>query len=57
MDWSSSSKPDVGKVLGVHVHCEDDIAVRRGTTVVLRLDSGETRRRQEAEGRRMVKPL
>lgn len=41
----------------MHVHCADDITVRRGTAVVLRADSREVRRQQEVEGREVAKHL
>lgn len=52
MDGSSNLNPKVGNTLGVHVHCADDITVRRGTVVVPRAYS-----RKEVEGEDVAKHL
>ena len=56
MDGSSNSSPEVGNSLGLHVHCDDDMIVRRGSNVVFGLDGREHRRGQEG-GKDGVKHL
>lgn len=57
MDWSSSSNPEVGNTLGVHVHCDGDMTVRYCTNMLFGLEGRETCLKIEVEDRHVVKLL